>query len=236
MEPVCRAHPGTTREHAGTGARAVPQVRAAGPSAAARLLWPQRGCRSAPPPAPCRVLSSLPPGVDKDGTGMTCCARWPPLSHVPCEERGGRESLFTETWTPEQQLSDATRPGCRQEPVCPRGLGGIVSISRASTLPGAMGREGRGFPGGRKPDSEFALGAQFSADPKSKQSCRADRCCSLLCGQSSSPTLGLAGPRPGGSECPPPRVVSPEDQACCLRPRARCCSASLPGFPVCPES
>lgn len=94
----------------------------------------------------------------------------------------------------------------------PRGVGGSlpilrtwgagISISRASPLPCAVGREGRGFPGGREPDSEFALGAPFSADRKSQQSCRAGRCCSLLCRQSSSPTLGLAGqsvPLPGSS-------------------------------------
>lgn len=227
---MCRAPPGTTREHAGTGARAVPQVRAAGPPAAARLLWPQRG--SAPPP-PCRVLSSLPRGVDEDPAGMTHCACG--LHSLMRPVRNVRGSLFAETWTPEQQLSDATRPGC------PEGRAGAclsswtwgagISISRASPSPCAVGREGggRGFPGGREPDSEFALGARFSADLKSQQSGRAGRCCSLLCRQSSSPTLGLAGqsdPLPGSS----PRRTRPAVPGA-QSSRLLCLTPSLPRLP-----
>lgn len=228
---MCRAPPGTTREHAGTGARAVPQVRAAGPPAAARLLWPQRG--SAPPP--CRVLSSLPQGVDEDPAGMTHCACG--LHSLMRPVRNVRGSLFAETWTPEQQLSDATRPRC------PEGRAGAclsswtwgagISISRASPSPCAVGREGGGgafqvvesqtrsllwehgslLTASRNSRVALAAAARFSADralvPPWAWRVRV------------TPSPGRL---PGG-----PGLLSPG-------PRARGCSASLPRFPVCPES
>lgn len=196
----------------------------------ARLL--QRGCCGP------SVGAALPPHFLERLT-RTRAARHTVLSglhSLMCPVRNVRGSLFVETWTPEQQLSDATGQGAPRggrEPACPRGPGGLVLASLEGAPSHVLwGEKGRAFQVvvSQTPSLLWEHGSLLTASHNSRVAL-ATAATRFSADRALVPPWAWRARVPPSPGHPPggPGLLSPG-------PRAHCCSASLPRFPVCPES